>query len=219
MPIARWVTPAAYARRFDAWFFAAELPAGAEVSIAEQEVTSHRWLRPADALEAMAEGRLSLWIPTSATLQRLARVTSFAEVGTALAAGPAEPLRVERRAADRIEILASNAGGAPGSTVATTIVGHRDLTVVDPGDPSPEALAAILTAANELGGTVVAIVLTAADPERAAGADELAERTGAEVFGPVGARRVLPFTLTELPDDAPIPRGDGGIRMGDLSRR
>ncbi len=219
VPIARWVTPAAYARRFDAWFFAAELPPGAEVSIAEQEVTSHRWMRPADALEAMAEGRLSLWIPTSATLQRLARVSSFADVGTALAAGSAEPLRVERRAADRIEIVASNAGGAPGSAVATAIVGHRDLTVVDPGDPSPEALAAILAAANEFGGTVVAIVLTAADPERAAGADELAERTGAEVFGPVGARRVLPFTVTEMPDDAPIPRGDAGIRMGDLSRR
>ncbi|MFI5225644.1 MAG: MBL fold metallo-hydrolase [Candidatus Limnocylindrales bacterium] len=219
VPIARWVTPAAYARRFDAWFFAAELPAGVEVRIAEREVTSHRWLRPTDALEAMADGRLSLWIPTSATLQRLGRVRSFAEVRATLAAGPAAPLRVERPAVDRIEILGTTAGGAPGSIVRTTVVGRRDLTVIDPGDPSSEALAAILAAAGELGGTIAAIVITSPDPERAAGADELAERTAAPVFAPAGAQRVLPFPVTELPDGAPIPRGDAGLRMGDLNPR
>ena len=214
VPIARWVTPAAYARRFDAWFFAAELPPGVEVSIAEREVTSHRWLRPIDALEAMADGRLSLWIPTSATLQRLARVRSLAEVPSALAAGPSAPLRVERPARDRIEIVASAAGGAPGSIVTTTVFGRHDLTVSDPGDPSPEALAAILAAAGELGGTIEAIVITSADPERAAGADELGERTAAPVFAPIGAQRVLPFAVTELPDGTAIPRGDPGLRMG-----
>jgi glyoxylase-like metal-dependent hydrolase (beta-lactamase superfamily II) len=124
-----------------------------------------------------------------------------------------------RPTADRVEIVASSGGGAPGSVVTTTVVGHRELTVVDPGDPSPEALAAILAAAEDLGGTVAAIVLTSADPERSAGADELAERTGAAVFGPRGAQRVLPFTVDELPDGAPTPRGDAGLRMGDLSPR
>lgn len=213
VPIARWVTPAAYARRFDARFFAAHAPDGATVTVRAGEVASHRWLRPAEALEAMADERIRMWIPTSATLQRLSRVSSLHELRSGLAIGPDEPLEIRRSAPDSIEIVGSNAGGAPGTAVTMLVVGHRALTVVDPGDPSPEALAAILAAADELGGSIVAIVLTTADPERAAGADELAERTGARVFAPIGARRVLPFAVDELETGARIPLGDAGLAM------
>ena len=213
VPIARWVTPAAYARRFDARFFAARAPDDATVTVRAGEVASHRWLRPADALEAMADGRIGMWIPTSSTLQRLSRVSTFEELRTGLAIGPDRPIEVRRVAADRIEIVGSNAGGAPGTSVTMTVVGQGALTVVDPGDPSPEALAAILAAAADLGGSIVAIALTSADPERAAGADELAERTGAPVFAPFGARRVLPFAVEELEPGVPIPLGDAGLAM------
>jgi 8-oxo-dGTP pyrophosphatase MutT (NUDIX family) len=213
VPIARWVTPAAYARRFDARFFAARVPDGATVTVRAGEVASHRWLRPAEALEAMADGRIGMWIPTSATLQRLSRVASFEELRTMLAIGPDRPHEVRRASAGRIEVVGWSAGGAPGTPVTMTVVGRSDLTVVDPGDPSPEALATILAAAAELGGSIVAIVLSTADPERAAGADELAERTGAQVFAPIGARRVLPFAVEELEPGAPIPLGDAGLAM------
>jgi 8-oxo-dGTP pyrophosphatase MutT (NUDIX family) len=213
VPIARWVTPAAYARRFDARFFAAELPVGGTVATETTEVSSHRWVRPIDALEAMADGQLSLWIPTSATLQRLARATSFADVRVDLAARPAAPIRIERLAPDRISIACSTAGGAPGAVVTTTVVGMDHLTVVDPGDPSPEALTATLAAAEELGGTIAAILLTSPEPECAAGADELSERTGAPVYAPPGTRRRVPYVVEELGPGEPVPLGAAGLRM------
>jgi 8-oxo-dGTP pyrophosphatase MutT (NUDIX family) len=212
-PIARWITPAAYARRFDARFFAAELPAGATVTIETTEVSSHRWVRPADALEAMADGQLSLWIPTSATLQRLARATSFAEIRTDLAVRPAAPIRVEHTAPGRISIICSTAGGGPGESVTTTVIGTDRLTVVDPGDPSPEALTTIFAAARELRGTIAAILLTSPEPEHSSGADELSERTGAAVYAPVGAGRRVPFAVKELAPGGSIPLGHPGLRM------
>ena len=44
--LSRWVTPPTLPRRFDARFFAAELPAGARVSFEGGEVAGHRWLTP-----------------------------------------------------------------------------------------------------------------------------------------------------------------------------
>ena len=74
VPLSRWVTPADLPRRFDARFFAAALPDGIEPSFEGDEVAAHAWLRPADALEAMADGRLAMWLPTSTTLQQLEHV-------------------------------------------------------------------------------------------------------------------------------------------------
>ena len=81
----------------------------------------------------------------------------------------------------------------------------RELIVVDPGDPSPDALAAILGVAAEAGGTIGAIVITSPDPARAAGADELSERTGATVFGPPGSAAWLPFPVVERPGQPADP--------------
>ena len=58
VPLSRWVTPPTFPRRFDARFFAAALPVGTEPSFEGGEVVAHAWHRPADALDAMADGRL-----------------------------------------------------------------------------------------------------------------------------------------------------------------
>ena len=204
VPIARWVTPAAYARRFDARFFAALLPDGAEPTFVGDEVAGHRWTTATAALEAMAAGEIEMWIPTSSTLQRLRGVASFDELRAGLAVptfDSAAPT-VERLADDRIRVTCWTAGGAPGRSVETLIVGRRELTVVDPGDPSPEALAAIVGAASSVGdgSRIAAIVLSSADPYLSAGADELSERTGAPVFGPPGSQRELPFPVVGASD-------------------
>ena len=206
VPIARWVTPAAYPRRFDARLFAAELPAGAAATFVGDEVADHRWTTPRAALDAMATREIEMWIPTSSTLQRLVDLPAFDAAAARLMVGSTGPARVERDADDIVRLTSWTAGGVPGQVVETLVIGRRELVVVDPGDPSPEALASILSIATEAGRRIVAIAISSADPARAAGADELSERTGAPVYGPPGSAAWLPFPVVELarPPDDPL---------------
>ncbi len=72
VPWARWITPEAEPRRFDARFFAAALPAGQQATGHQAEAEETAWLRPADALEAARAGTISLLPPTAATLNEFA---------------------------------------------------------------------------------------------------------------------------------------------------
>ncbi|MGH2513582.1 MAG: NUDIX hydrolase, partial [Candidatus Limnocylindrales bacterium] len=78
VPVGHWLTPRAYPRRFDARFFAVELPTGAVLDLDPGEVAGHAWLTPGAALAAMAAGQIQLWPPTSTTLQRLERAADIA---------------------------------------------------------------------------------------------------------------------------------------------
>ncbi len=44
------------------------------------EVVGHAWMTPRVALAAMADGGISLWPPTSTTLQQLAPAAGIADV-------------------------------------------------------------------------------------------------------------------------------------------
>lgn len=72
VPWARWITPDAEPRRFDARFFAAALPAGQQAAGHQAEAEETAWLHPADALEAARAGTISLLPPTAATLNDFA---------------------------------------------------------------------------------------------------------------------------------------------------
>jgi 8-oxo-dGTP pyrophosphatase MutT (NUDIX family) len=80
VPWARWITPEAEPRRFDARFFAAALPAGqlATGHLAEADETV--WLRPADAIDAARAGTISILPPTAVTLNDISRCESLADV-------------------------------------------------------------------------------------------------------------------------------------------
>jgi 8-oxo-dGTP pyrophosphatase MutT (NUDIX family) len=84
VPWARWVTPEAEARRFDARFFLLELPAGQLGRHDEHETTMSFWARPADVLARSARGEIFLAPPTTRTLELLAEVPSV-EAAMALA--------------------------------------------------------------------------------------------------------------------------------------
>jgi 8-oxo-dGTP pyrophosphatase MutT (NUDIX family) len=95
VPWARWITPEGEARRFDARFFAAALPAGQVVTGHEAESDQVAWLRPADAIEAARAGQISLLPPTAVTLNNFA-IAAAAGSGLAdiLATRPAiEPVQ------------------------------------------------------------------------------------------------------------------------------
>jgi recombination protein RecT len=122
VPLSRWVTPPVVPRRYDARFFVAWLPDGAQLVFDEREVAGHEWIRPADALGAMAAGRFELWMPTSATLQVLLAVASVDDLRSLAPSGPAAPPRSAAVAGSDgriVEIRTGGAGGVPGAVGRT----------------------------------------------------------------------------------------------------
>lgn len=72
VPWARWITPEAETRRFDARFFLLALPAGQEGKHDQHETTMSFWGRPSDVLDRAAHGEMFLAPPTLRTLELLA---------------------------------------------------------------------------------------------------------------------------------------------------
>src|SRR4051812_16863260 len=78
VPFSRWITPEeeGATMRFDAWFYAARAPEGAEARADGGECVDARWLTPAAALEAGARGELQVVFPTIKHLELLAETPS-----------------------------------------------------------------------------------------------------------------------------------------------
>ena len=202
VPLSRWITPPSMARRFDARFFAAAIPADAAVTYESDEVVDDVWIRPVEALEAMAEGRLAMWLPTSSTLQQLEHVGSMEEIRERLAPGPPGEVLVEELAPDVVRIEMPSGGGVDGQPVNAYLVGRSSIVLVDPGDPTGPGLDRALAEAARRGGSIEAICLTQASPDHAGGAEALCERLGVPVFVGPGGGRHLPYPTTEV--------GEGG---------
>jgi 8-oxo-dGTP pyrophosphatase MutT (NUDIX family) len=92
-PWARWVTPEGEPRRYDALFFVAELPEGAQPRATGTEMDHVVWLRPADALAAVARGELGMWAPTLVTLRELAHCADIPAVLRTAAQRRLDPVR------------------------------------------------------------------------------------------------------------------------------
>jgi len=71
-PWARWITPAARAKRFDTYFFLAAMPPGQEASADRQETSQGLWLGPRQALAENLAGRVKLAPPQVRLLGELA---------------------------------------------------------------------------------------------------------------------------------------------------
>jgi hypothetical protein len=119
-------------RRFDARFFAAELPPGGRVSFEGGEVADHAWLTPAGALRSMAAGDIGMWVPTSATLQQLEYATSVAQMRDRLAPGSLGRVEVEAVAPDVTRLVLPAGGGVAGQPVCAYLVGRERFVLVDP---------------------------------------------------------------------------------------
>ena len=206
-PIGHWTTPPFMPRRFSTWFFAADLPAGAVVSFEGDEVIAHRWVAPATALEQLATREIEMWVPTSSLLQRLLETgaTNAAELGERLVPRAARPPRIVEESPSVVRFAFGAVGALPGREGIATLHGRRELVLVDPGDPSDAALDAIADAVRRRGGSIRAIVLTATDPDHAAGAEALAIPLELPILVAPGAGRHLPYATVELTDGDRLP--------------
>jgi 8-oxo-dGTP pyrophosphatase MutT (NUDIX family) len=70
---ARWITPVGAPRRYDTRFFVARAPDGHEGEHDGSELVASAWMRPADVLQAFADGELDLILPTQRSLEVIAR--------------------------------------------------------------------------------------------------------------------------------------------------
>jgi 8-oxo-dGTP pyrophosphatase MutT (NUDIX family) len=78
VPFARWITPAAESRRFDARFYLLVLPSGQVGRHDEHETTMSFWGRPRDVLDRFTRGEIFLAPPTTRTLELLAEAGDVA---------------------------------------------------------------------------------------------------------------------------------------------
>jgi glyoxylase-like metal-dependent hydrolase (beta-lactamase superfamily II)/8-oxo-dGTP pyrophosphatase MutT (NUDIX family) len=212
VPLSRWVTPPMLPRRFDTRFFVALLPDGVEPSFEGGEVVAHTWLRPAEALDAMARGDISMWLPTSTTLQQLEHAGSIEEIARRLSPESLADVAVDELSPQVTRIVMPAGGGVAGQPVNAYLVGRQRFVLIDPGDPTGPALERALGIAAARGGTIEAVALTHVDPDHAGGAEAVAERLGIDVFTGPGGGRPLPYEVRELDDLATLPVGDVELR-------
>jgi len=212
IPLSHWVTPPILERRFDARFFAAAMPDAAEATLVGEEVVAHAWHRPPDALESMALGELSMWLPTSTTLTQLSHAESVDDIRERLVPGLLGEVEIEGISDDIVRISMPAGGGVAGQPVHAYLVGHRRFVLIDPGDPTGPALDVAVEAARRRGGQIVSLAVTSAEPDHVSGAESLREQLGLEVrVGPGGGRH-LPHPVVEMGDEDQITDGDVPIR-------
>jgi glyoxylase-like metal-dependent hydrolase (beta-lactamase superfamily II)/8-oxo-dGTP pyrophosphatase MutT (NUDIX family) len=213
VPLSRWVTPPTLPRRFDTRFFAAAAPDGVDVTLIGGEVAAHAWWPPKTALDAMAEGDLELWVPTSTTLTQLRYVESLDDIRRSLVPGPLGEIEVEDVAADIVRIRMPAGGGVAGQPIDAYLVGRERFVLIDPGDPTGPGLDRAVEEATKRGGSIEAVALTCAEPDHAGGAESIREQLGIEVcVGPYGSNH-LPYAVRQLEDGSVLDDGDVPLRL------
>ncbi len=214
VPIAHFTTPVFMPRRFSTWFFVADLPDGAETDFSPGEVAGHAWLTPSAAFRRLSAGEIEMWVPTTSVLQRLLeiRARSAGDVAERIRFEPVAPPVVTAEEEWIVRLAFGGAGGLPGRGCETTVLGRREVIVVDPGDPSEAAIRTIEETIDRRGGVLRAILLTSPDPDHAAGAEMLAIPCEVPILAAPGAGAHLPYQTVELVDGDRLP-GDAGATV------
>jgi len=84
IPWSRWMTPEFEPRRFDTYFFVAQIDTVGDV-VANEEAADHRWISPADAVDGYLAGELPMLPPTAVTLRELAGLATIGDIARAAA--------------------------------------------------------------------------------------------------------------------------------------
>ena len=213
-PAGRWVTPTHSPVRFDARFYLARAPAGAEAEILPGELTEGEWVRPAEALAGWERGTVLLHPPNHHALATLAGFAPEAAVPRL----KAPPFCDADHVVHRIEfqrglhvVPLRTPTLPPAFHTNCYVVGTGELAVIDPGSPWPKEqaeLETLLAALEAEGRRVRCVVLTHHHPDHVGGAAAVAARFGVPIWATAATAARVPGALAELDDGATI-RLDG----------
>lgn len=130
VPFARWITPIAESRRFDARFFLVVAPEGQDGAHDEYETMASFWATPVEILRRFEAKEVQLMPPTHRTIEVLATYGSAAEARTAHRnLSPVCPRLVQQKEGD-IETLALALPGDPEHDVKEVRVPGRSRYVL-----------------------------------------------------------------------------------------
>jgi len=91
--LSRWITPALAPKRFDTWFYLADVAADVPVTVDGEEIGHHRWLAPAAALAAHQERVIQLAPPTFVTVSWLEGLETTRHAHAVLGPAPVPEFR------------------------------------------------------------------------------------------------------------------------------
>lgn len=203
----RWVTPPFAPRRFDTWFFVAEVPAGQHPEIHSGELVSGEWIEPARALYEWEQGRILLAPPTLHILRTLAagvhnleeRLISIPEARR----GSVEHIEFKHG----VMLFPVKTPTVPPATHTNCyLVGKDELLVIDPASPEEaeqQRLAGLLDSLIASGAVIREILLTHFHPDHVGGVNALRNRYGVKVAAHplsqerLGAELVVDRTIAE----------------------
>ena len=194
-----WITPVLLPRRYEARFFLAPAPPGAQVGADLGELREHVWVAPRAALERYEAGAWPLMFPTATTLRWLCEGASVADWLARWRGRSVAPLLPRlRRTPDGVRpvlpgtpeyvegalrlVRAPNPGPLTLEGTNTYVVGAHEVIVVDPGPDDPAHLDAVVRAVPER-ARVTAVAITHAHGDHAAGAPALAARFRVPLLG------------------------------------
>lgn len=120
-PFARWITPTAESRRYDARFFLAIAPDGQPGAHDESETMASFWASPARVLESFDAGDAQLAPPTHRTLEILANAHTIAGAIEAAKTANLEPVCPKL-----VQHVHVENGVESGQTLALVLPGDRD---------------------------------------------------------------------------------------------
>jgi 8-oxo-dGTP pyrophosphatase MutT (NUDIX family) len=120
-PFARWITPVAESRRFDARFYVAVVTDPRLGAHDDFETMSSFWATPSEVIERFVKGEIQLAPPTHRTLEILAQAASTTEILEATKRACLDPV------CPRLV--------AQGNTMALTLPGDPEHDVKEPRSP------------------------------------------------------------------------------------